>query len=913
MKYFISFAFSLSFIFAVQSQITLGFQGGETGDTWGFSSTGADATALAERLLAPNKVTGTQSLVVGGNTAGGSCIDGGSGNGPNTPRTFTFDVLDISQSSNFTRTLSFNFGTRFPTCVGTGWDSGENLYLTPIHDGVAQAPILVATGNNNATFNIQTNNFTYNVPTCVLSFSFTLSITTNRRDELLFIDNVRLTTPSQNPPTPMLSAIDGATSVCLGTTETYNVDAIPNTTFTWSGLPVGATFNALNGTSTSNEMPISWITTTPGTYTLTVTPSFINCGIPVSGTPQSIQVTIATGGTLAISPNVSICAGESTTISVQGTELYLWDQGLGLGNAFQVFPTTTTTYTVNGLLNGCLASGTVVVTVNPIPSIQLTANPTALCLGETATITATGATSYVWQAQASVISTNGNQLVVQPNETTSYSVTGTTNGCEQTAIISIAVNTLPIVDAGPNQTICSGASTSVNPNGATSYVWTGGITSGTVFTPTQTATYTVTGTDVNGCTNTDEITITLTSSPQVEAGNPISICAGESVTLQASGSSNYQWDNGVLDGIPFIPAATFTYTVTAGTGIGCSSTDEVTVTVLPNPIVNAGTDFSICNSDPITLNATGTATYVWDNGASQGVPFTIAQTTTFTVIGTTVNGCVGSDQITVSVNELPTISFDSDVQTGCIPFEVQFNAITNPTNSIAWNIGGINYSGTNPIATIQSTGCKNVIVTVTSPEGCTASFSELNYICPSVQPTAYFTPSAVQLSVEENTIQFTNLSGNANTYFWSFDNLAPTSSLENPEVVFQNFTGLSSVQVSLTATNTDGCFDTYTFPLLIENNLLFFMPNAFTPDGNEFNQTFEPVFSPGFDPFNYQLSIYNRWGELLFESYDMEIGWDGTGKNGLLVTSGTYVWKILVGVTGIDDQKIFHGHVNVMR
>lgn len=913
MKYLISITFCFSIIFVVQSQITLGFQGGETGDTWGYTSTGADATALAERLLAPNKIDGTQALVVGGNTAGGSCIDGGSGNGPNTPRTFTFDALDISQSSNFTRTLSFYFGTRFPTCVGTGWDSGENLYFTPIHDGAAQTPILVATGNNNATFNIQTNIFTYNVPVCVLSFSFTLSITTNRRDELLFIDNVLLTTPSQNPPTPSLSAIDGATSICVGTTETYSVDAIPNTTFTWSGLPTGATFNVPNGTSTSNEMSISWITTPPGTYSITVTPSFINCGVPVSGTPQTIQVTIVTGGTLATSPNVTICAGETTTISVPGTELYLWDQGLGVGNAFQVSPTTTTTYSVNGLLNGCLASGAVVVTVNPIPSIQLTANPTALCLGETATITATGATSYIWQTQASVISTNNNVQVVQPNETTSYSVTGTTNGCEQTAIISIPTNALPIVNAGPDQSICSGASTSVNPSGASTYVWSGGITSGTTFTPTQTTTYIVTGTDANGCENTAELTITLTSSPQVEAGNPILICEGESVVLQATGSSNYQWDNGVLDGIPFTPAATSTYTVTAGTGIGCSSTDEVTVTVMPNPIVNAGIDFSICNSDPITLNASGAATYVWDNGASQGVPFTIAQTTTFSVIGTSVNGCVGSDQVTVSVGELPTFSFDADKQTGCIPFTVQFNCITDPSNTIAWSIGGINYSGTNPIATIESDGCKDVIVTVTSTEGCTNSFTELNYICPAVQPTAYFSPSAVQLSAEENTIQFTNLSENANTYFWSFDNLAPTSSLENPQVVFQNFTGLSSVQVSLTATNTEGCFDTYTFPLLIENNLLFFMPNAFTPDGNEFNQTFKPVFSAGFDPYNYQLSIYNRWGELLFESYDMEIGWDGTGKNGLLVTSGTYVWKINVGVVGIDDQKVFHGHVNVMR
>lgn len=913
MKYLISIAFSFSFIFAVQSQIILGFQGNEIGDTWSFTTSGADAAALAEAFLAPNKIAGTQSLVVGGNTAGGSCIDGGSGNGPSVARTFTFDPLDISQSSNFTRTLSFNFGTRFPTCVGTGWDAGEDLYFTPIHNGVAQAPVLVATGNNNATFNIQTNSFTYTVPTCVLEFAFTLSITTNRRDELLFIDNVLLTTPAQNPLTPSLSAIDGATSLCVGTTETYSVDAIPNTTYTWSGLPAGATFTAPNGTSTSNEMPISWITTTPGTYTLTVTPSFINCGVPVSGTPQTIQVTITTGGTLPTSPNVSICAGESTTISVLGTEQYLWDQGLGMGNAFQVSPTTTTTYTVNGQLNGCLASGTVVVTVNQSPSVQVTANPTAVCLGETATITASGAISYAWQAHASVISTNGNVQVVQPTETTTYSVTGTSNGCSQTATISIATNALPIVNAGPDQSICSGASTSVNPSGATSYVWTGGITSGTAFTPTQTATYTVTGTDANGCTNTDQLTITLTTSPQVEAGNPISICAGESVVLQATGSSNYQWNNGVVDGIAFTPSATTTYTVTAGTGIGCTSTDEVTVTVLPNPTVSAGTDFSICNSDPITLTATGAATYVWDNGASQGVPFTISQTTTFTVIGTTAEGCIGSDQITVSVGELPTFSFDSDVQSGCIPFEVQLNAVTDPTNTIAWSIGGTNYSGTNPIATIQSAGCKDVLVTVTSNSGCVATFTEPNYICPSVEPTAYFTPSAVQLTTEENTIQFTNLSENATAYFWTFNNIAPTSTAENPQVAFQNFTGLSSVQVSLTATNDAGCSDTYTFPLSVEDNLLFFMPNTFTPDGNEFNQTFEPVFSPGFDPFDYQLSIYNRWGELIFQSQDMGIGWDGTGRNGLLVTSGTYVWKINVGVAGIDDQKIFHGHVNLMR
>lgn len=193
------------------AQTTLYFQSGNPADNWSFTSTGADATAMAESLSPLNFTSAPQSLVVGGNTSGGSCIDGGTGNGPVTPRTFTFNPVNISTSNQFNRNLSFNWGNRHPVCTGTGWDTGENLIFTPIHDGVPQPNITLAIGANDAVFNINNNTCVYTVPPCVNSFSFVVSISTNRRDELLFIDDVLLTTLNFNVPQ---APVEVATSLC---------------------------------------------------------------------------------------------------------------------------------------------------------------------------------------------------------------------------------------------------------------------------------------------------------------------------------------------------------------------------------------------------------------------------------------------------------------------------------------------------------------------------------------------------------------------------------------------------------------------------------------------------------------------------------------------------------------------------
>ncbi len=270
-----SFILPLFFIFltgTASTQVTLGFQGGEPGDTWTYTSTGASALAQAEVSQAPNKTSGTASIVVGGNTGGGNCWAGGSGNGPDTPRSFTFNQLDISTSNASTRTLTFNWGNRFPSCNGTGWDSGENLVFTAYHNGVAQVPVTLATGSGNAPFSIQSNSYTWSIPPCISQFYFVISVTTNRADELLFLDDVKLTAPQLNGSLTA-TPISGNTSVCMGSSESYSITPETGISYTWSGLPAGASFTTPNGTTAASTITVNWGTAAPGNYLLSVTPS----------------------------------------------------------------------------------------------------------------------------------------------------------------------------------------------------------------------------------------------------------------------------------------------------------------------------------------------------------------------------------------------------------------------------------------------------------------------------------------------------------------------------------------------------------------------------------------------------------------------------------------------------------------
>ena len=193
-------------------------------------------------------------------------------------------------------------------------------------------------------------------------------------------------------------------------------------------------------------------------------------------------------------------------------------------------------------------------------------------------------------------------------------------------------------------------------SGAFTYSWDNNVQNWVPFIPTQTQTYTVTGTDTNGCQNTAQVTVTITALPNVSAGQNQTICAGSQVTLSGSGAQNYTWDNNVLNGVPFSPTTTQTYTVTGIDSNFCQNTAQVTVTVNPSPTVSGGTNQTICAGALVTLNGSGASSYSWNNNVQNNVSFTATQTTTYTVTGTDANGCQDTAQVTVTVNPLPTVS-----------------------------------------------------------------------------------------------------------------------------------------------------------------------------------------------------------------------------------------------------------------
>jgi len=467
-------------------------------------------------------------------------------------------------------------------------------------------------------------------------------------------------------------------------------------------IGTGSPFNAV-GTSVLPN------TATPGTYTLYAQGDFGGC----SGlTRTAVTVTVNALPTVGAGTDQTVCSGSSVTLNGSGATSYTWNNGVTNGTPFSA--TATTTYTVTGTDgNGCQNTDQVLVTVNALPTVNAGAD-FALCTGASATLTGSGtATGYTWNNGV----TDG--VAFTPASTLTYTVTGTDgNGCQNTDAVVVTVNALPTVSAGADQAICSGASATLSGSGATSYSWDNGVTNGVAFTPASTLTYTVTGTDGNGCQNTDAVVVTVNTLPTVSAGVDQTVCSGTSVTVNGSGATSYSWDNGVTDGTPFAATATTTYTVTGTDGNGCQNTDAMTVTVNALPAVSAGVDQTVCSGTSVTLTGSGATSYSWDNGVTDGVSFTATATTTYTVTGTDGNGCQNTDAVTVTVNALPTVDAGAD-QTSCSGSSVTLSG--SGATSYSWDNGVTDGVAFIPASTLTYTvtgtdanGCQNTdAVTVT--------------------------------------------------------------------------------------------------------------------------------------------------------------------------------------------------------
>ena len=199
--------------------------------------------------------------------------------------------------------------------------------------------------------------------------------------------------------------------------------------------------------------------------------------------------------------------------------------------------------------------------------------------------------------------------------------------------------------------------------------------------------------------------------------------------------------------------------------------------------------------------------------------------------------------------------------------------------------------------------------------GCTSTFATDNIVCLEEPPIAEFAPSSNSVSTLNTEVFFDNQSIGASTYVWNFGDGSQNSTEENPIHVFPTDEE-TNYTIMLIAASPLGCLDTAYSTVQVYEELIFYVPNTFTPDQDDYNPVFQPVFTAGFDPYDYTLYIFNRWGELIFESHDATVGWDGSyGSNGQieLCQDGVYTWKIEFKVTRWDERRQVVGHVNLIR
>lgn len=395
-------------------------------------------------------------------------------------------------------------------------------------------------------------------------------------------------------PIPTITASPTATTVC------------PNIPITLTGNG-GATYVWNGPQAIQDGVPFPAITS--GIYTVTGT-SAAGCTSTATAVVNVYNVTVTANAT----PATNVCVGTPVTLAGGGAVSYVWSGGVSNGVSF-VPPLGTNTYTVTGTdANGCSKTSTITINVNANPAAPtaVASNPASLCLpGGPIQLTGTAPGStinwYTTPTGGTLLGNSpsaGNYSTTLSTTTTYYAeatLTGV-NGCLSTTRtpVQVVVNPLPNVTASPtNAQGCNNVNVSLNGGGASTYTWAGpqSIQNGVPFIATITGTYTVTGTDVNGCTATATAFVQVNPLPNVTASaNPgTSICQGDAVTLSGSGANTYIWSGGATNNVPTIPATTTAYTVTGADAIGCTKTATILITVNPadNPIVAVNSNPSV--------------------------------------------------------------------------------------------------------------------------------------------------------------------------------------------------------------------------------------------------------------------------------------------------------------------------------
>jgi hypothetical protein len=570
--------------------------------------------------------------------------------------------------------------------------------------------------------------------------------------------------------TPTVAVVASSTLICAGTSLTLTASGA--STYSWS-----------SGHTTS-----SIVTIPGGNITYTVTGTNGTCS-----DTETISIVVNTMPIITIVPNTStICAGVTSTLTGSGVSTYTWIPS-GINTAsISVTPSITTIYTLTGSNGGpCVASRTAQIVVINNPTVSVLASPTVMCAGATATLTASGATTYSWSTGAT-----SSVIAVSPTITSTYSVTGANGSCTNSRTVSVVVNALPSLTITPaSAVICPGNSVTFAATGATNYTWMpGNITTSTMLvTPTITTIYTLTGVNAAGCVRTRTTSVTLGAVPNLTiTANPTSICPGSTATLIASGSGGpgpftYTWSTGATGAVT-TTSIVGVYTATVSNGLGCRGTRSFTINAAAGLTITANaTPTSICLGGSTTITATGASTYTWNTGpTTSSIVVSPTTTTTYTVNGTS-GSCTGSRTISIVVNANPTV-----------------NVVANPTIVCSGNGSTLTASGA--LTYSWSTGATTSLVAVSPTTTTTYTLTGANGSCTNTRTVSVSVLAAPSVSVTSSpTIicagsSATLTASGATTYTWN-TTATTTSITVSPSI---------TTTYSVTGTNALGCTATRT-------------------------------------------------------------------------------------------------------
>lgn len=513
-------------------------------------------------------------------------------------------------------------------------------------------------------------------------------------------------------PRPTITA-SGAIALCTGGSVTLTASAADS--YLWS---TGATTQSI----TVSDADAYFVTTTNSN----------SCASVNSDTVEVVVNPIPTVAT-SVSGSTTICAGQTVTIRATGGDSYLWSTG---ATADSIVVNASGDYTVQAVTAaGCTSSVSeaVVITVRPVtatPTITVSGN-TSICAGETVTLTASAADSYLWSNGAVTQS-------ITVNTSDDYSVITTQVGSCPSAVsqvVDITVNLVPTaaISAGGATTFCDGGSVTLTATGGDTYLWSDGSTSSTLVA-TQSGNYSVRAISAAGCTSTVSNAIAVTvnpvpSTPVVDVNGVTTFCDGGSVTLAAPDAFAYLWSTGEsTQNITVTSSGTYTLRIANNSGCTSEVSTAIVVTVNPTPVtptVTAGGATTFCAGGSVTLTASAADAYLWSNGATTQ-SITVSTSDDYSVRTITAAGCTSavSTPTTVTVNPVPTslTVTSSGATTFCQGGSVTLTA--SGAENYLWSNGATTQS-----ITVSASGNFSV---VTVAAGCTSAIS--NTVAVTVNP-----------------------------------------------------------------------------------------------------------------------------------------------------------------------------------